>query len=50
MCVDYAACPAGLSPAQPTKHLKPLTTLVEEQTKPTHVQQSTVSSVTCVSK
>jgi len=47
---EYVACPAGtkpgLSPAQPTKHLKPLTTLVEEQPRPTLVHQTTVSSTT----
>ena len=46
---ECAACPAGakpgMSPAQTTKHLKPLTTLVEEQARPSHVQQTSVSVV-----
>jgi len=44
MNMHDAACPAGLSPAQPTKHVKPMMTVVEEQPRrPSLVQQTTVS-------
>jgi len=49
-CVEHvmnmhdAACPAGLSPAQSVKHVKPMMTVVEEQTRPAPLQQTTTVS------